>query len=88
MRQSACVRVATLGSLRLKGDRSAFREKTQTSTSIHGFRPSHPTPEPGRLQSKGSQESDTTERLHFHFRRDLNFKIVGNGYLVWGFFLE
>ena len=23
--------------------------------------------EPGRLQSMGSQESDTTERLHFHF---------------------
>ena len=35
----------------------------------------HPTPvlenpwmeEPGRLQSMGSLESDTTERLHFHF---------------------
>ena len=25
------------------------------------------TGEPGRLQSMGSQESDTTERLHFHF---------------------
>ena len=25
------------------------------------------TEEPGRLQSMGSQESDTTERLHFHF---------------------
>ena len=23
--------------------------------------------EPGRLQSKGLEESDTTERLHFHF---------------------
>ena len=23
--------------------------------------------EPGRLESMGSQESDTTERLHFHF---------------------
>ena len=23
--------------------------------------------EPGRLQSMGRQESDTTERLHFHF---------------------
>ena len=23
--------------------------------------------EPGRLQSMGSKESDTTERLHFHF---------------------
>ena len=25
------------------------------------------TEEPGRLQSMGSQESDTNERLHFHF---------------------
>ena len=25
------------------------------------------TEEPGRLQSMGSLESDTTERLHFHF---------------------
>ena len=25
------------------------------------------TEEPGRLQSMGSQQSDTTERLHFHF---------------------
>ena len=25
--------------------------------------------EPGRLQSMGSLESDTTERLHFHFSR-------------------
>ena len=25
------------------------------------------TEEPGRLQSMGSEESDTTERLHFHF---------------------
>ena len=43
-----------------------------------GRRQWHPTPvllpgkipwteEPGRLQSMGSQRSDTTERLHFHF---------------------
>ena len=25
------------------------------------------TEKPGRLQSMGSMESDTTERLHFHF---------------------
>ena len=25
------------------------------------------TEEPGRLQSMGSQKSDTTEQLHFHF---------------------
>ena len=29
------------------------------------------TEEPGRLQSMGSQESDTTEQLHFHFHYSL-----------------
>ena len=33
--------------------------------------------EPGRLQSKGSLESDTTERLHFHF--SLSCTGEGNG---------
>ena len=33
--------------------------------------------EPGRLQSMGSQESDTTERLHFHF--SLSHIGEGNG---------
>ena len=33
--------------------------------------------EPGRLQSMGSLESDTTERLHFHF--SLSFIGEGNG---------
>ena len=31
--------------------------------------------EPGRLQSMGSLESDTTERLHFHF----SFSCIGEG---------
>ena len=31
--------------------------------------------EPGRLQSIGSQESDTTERLHFHF----SLSCIGEG---------
>ena len=31
--------------------------------------------EPGRLQSMGSLESDTTERLHFH----LSFSCIGEG---------
>ena len=35
------------------------------------------TEEPGRLQSKGSLESDMTERLHFHF--SLSFIGDGNG---------
>ena len=33
--------------------------------------------EPGRLQSMGLLESDTTERLHFHF--SLSFIGEGNG---------
>ena len=33
--------------------------------------------EPGRLQSMGSLESDTTERLHFHF--SLSYTGEGNG---------
>ena len=33
--------------------------------------------ESGRLQSMGSEESDTTERLHFHF--SLSFIGGGNG---------
>ena len=35
------------------------------------------TEEPGRLQSMGSLESDTTERLHFHF--SLSYIGEGNG---------
>ena len=33
------------------------------------------TEEPGRLQSMGSKESDTTERLHFHF----SLSCIGGG---------
>ena len=33
------------------------------------------TEEPGRLQSMGSIESDTTERLHFHF----SLSCIGGG---------
>ena len=33
------------------------------------------TEEPGRLQSMGSEESDTTERLHFHF----SLSCIGEG---------
>ena len=33
------------------------------------------TEEPGRLQSMGRKESDTTERLHFHF----SFSCTGEG---------
>ena len=35
------------------------------------------TEEPGRLQSMASLESDTTERLHFHF--SLSYIGQGNG---------
>ena len=37
--------------------------------------------EPGGLQSMGSLESDTTERLHFHF--SLSRSGEGNGVLAW-----
>ena len=33
------------------------------------------TEEPGGLQSTGSEESDTTERLHFHF----SLSCIGEG---------
>ena len=33
------------------------------------------TEEPGRLQSKGREELDTTERLHFHF----SLSCIGEG---------
>ena len=33
------------------------------------------TEEPGRLQSMGRKESDTTERLHFHF----SLSCIGEG---------
>ena len=36
--------------------------------------------EPGKLQSMGSLESDTTERLHFHF--SLSCTGEGNGNLL------
>ena len=32
--------------------------------------------EPGRLQSTGSQRSDTTEQLHFHFHLQLIYNVV------------
>ena len=32
------------------------------------------TEEPGRLQSMGHKDSDTTERLHFHFQIIANFE--------------
>ena len=34
--------------------------------------------EPGRLQSMGSLESDTTERLHFHFSLSCIGEVNGN----------
>ena len=34
------------------------------------------TEELGGLQSTGHKESDTTERLHFHFQRDAFFQFL------------
>ena len=42
--------------------------------------------EPGRLQSMGRYELDTTERLHFHF--SLSFIGEGNGNPLQYFCLE
>ena len=36
--------------------------------------------EPGRLQSRGRKESDTTEQLHFHFEEH-----GGDHGIRWGF---
>ena len=44
------------------------------------------TEEPGRLQTMGSLESDTTERLHFHF--SLSCIGEGNGKPIPVFCLE
>ena len=39
--------------------------------------------EPGRLQSMGSLESDTTERLHFHFHAWEKEMAPHSGVLAW-----
>ena len=39
--------------------------------------------EPGRLQSMGSQESDTTERLHFHFHASEKEMATRSSVLAW-----
>ena len=44
------------------------------------------TEEPGRLQSMGSKQSDTTEQLHFHF--SLSCIGEGNGNPLQGSCLE
>ena len=39
--------------------------------------------EPGRLQSMGSLESDTTERLHFHFHALEKEMATHSSVLAW-----
>ena len=39
--------------------------------------------EPGRLQSKGLEESDTTERLHFHFHALEKEMATHSSVLAW-----
>ena len=41
------------------------------------------TEEPGRLQSMGLEESDTTERLHFHFRALEKEMATHSSVLAW-----
>ena len=42
------------------------------------------TEEPGRLQSMGLLESDTTERLHFHFHALEKEMATHSSVLAWG----
>jgi len=51
---------------------------TEKAMALHSSTLAWKTPwteEPGRLQSMGSLESDTTERLHFHF----SLSCIGEG---------
>ena len=41
------------------------------------------TEEPSRLQSMGREESDTTERLHFHFHALEEEMATHSGVLAW-----
>ena len=42
-----------------------------------------PSLPPGRLQSMGSLESDTTERLHFHFHALEKEMATHSSFLAW-----
>ena len=58
------------------GREDPLEKELATHSSILAWR--NPwTEEPGRLQSMGSQESDMTERLHFHFQTGTKADNVG-----------
>ena len=48
------------------GQKDLLEKESITHSSILAWKIPW-TEKPGRLQSMGSMESDTTERLHFHF---------------------
>ena len=61
-------------------DKRDIEEETEKAMASHSSTLAWKTPwmeEPGGLQSMGSLESDTTERLHFHF--SLSCTGEGNG---------
>ena len=53
--------------VRFLGREDPLEKEMATHSSILAWRISW-TEEPGGLQSTGCEESDTTERLHFHFQ--------------------
>jgi len=53
----------------------ALEKKRATHSSILAWRIAW-TEEPGRLQTMGSQESDTTEPLNHHHKKSLEWKQV------------
>ena len=72
----------------ISSSRRSSRPRDWTSLSLHSEKAMAPhsstfawkipwTEEPGRLQSMGSLESDSTERFHFHF--SLSWIGEGNG---------
>ena len=64
--------------VRYLGQEDPLEKEMATHSSILAWRIPR-TEEPGGLQSSGSQkESDTTERLHFHF----HFLITGEAQMV------
>ena len=68
MQESQAIQIRSLGR------EDPLEEGMTTHSSTPAWRISW-TEEPGGLQSMGSQESDTTEQLHFHF----SLSCIGEG---------
>ena len=63
--------------VRSLGQEDPLEKEMATHSSILAWRIPW-TEELGRLQSTGCKESDTTERLHFHFHDKLSDPLHGN----------